>query len=127
MGALVALDLVVGVAALIAVPYDRPDAILPARGKVVYLTHAVLGALLGAAAVAIVPKARRMERPVWLGAVTGLVGVGVAAIGGMLATIQSLRLVGMGLMLVGAVAAEAGYLMPLIDSAPPAPPAVPPD
>ena len=122
MGVLVTVDLVLGVAALISVPYHRHTAIVPAHGKVVYLAHAVLGALLGAAAVAIVPKARRMERPLRLGAVTGLVGIGVAALGGMLATIQSLRLVGMGLMLVGAVTAEAGYLMPLIDSAPPAVP-----
>jgi hypothetical protein len=118
MGVLVTVDLVLGVVALIAVPYHRHTAVVPVHGRVVYLAHAILGALLGLAALAVVPRARRMERVVWVGAVTGLVGVGVAAAGGMLAIVQSLRLLGMGLMLLGAVTAEAGYLMPLIDSVP---------
>jgi hypothetical protein len=118
MGALVTIDLVLGVAALIAVPYHRHTAVVPAHGRIIYLAHGVLGALIGLVAVAVIPRARRMERVVWVGAVTGLVGVGVAAAGGMLAIVQSTRLVGMGLMLLGAVTAEAGYLMPLIDSVP---------
>jgi uncharacterized membrane protein len=122
MGTAVAVDLVLGVATLLVVPYHRHSALAPPHGRAFYLAHALLGVLLAVGAVAILPRARRLERPAWLGAVTGLVGIAVAGAGGLLAIAQATRLVGMGLMLLGSVAAEAGYLMPLIDSVPPQPP-----
>jgi hypothetical protein len=119
MGSIVAVDLVLGVGALLAVPYHRHNSLAPQQGRAIYLAHALIGAVLGVAAVAILPKARLLDRPVWLGAVTGAVGVGVAAVGGLLTTVQSARLIGMALMLLGAAAAEAGYLMPLVDTVSP--------
>lgn len=122
MGTAVAIDLVLGIGTLLVVPYHRRTAFAPVHGRAIYIAHAVLGAVLGAAAVAIIPKARRLDRPIWLGAVTGLCGIGLGAVGGILAVAQATRLIGMGLMLLGSVGAEAGYLMPLLDSVPAPPP-----
>lgn len=121
MGSIVAVDLVLGMGTLLLVPYHRRTAIVPEHGRAIYLAHALVGVLLGIAAVALMPRARRLDRPAWLGAVTGLAGIAVAAAGGMLAVAQATRLIGMALMLLGSMAAEAGYLMPLVDSVPPPP------
>jgi hypothetical protein len=119
MGIGVVIDFVLGVGTLLVVPYHRKSAITPSHGAAIYLGHAVLGFLLTLAGVVIIPRARRMPRPAWLGAVTGLVGLAIAGAGGVLSTIQPARLAGMGLMMLGSIAAVAGYLMPLLDSVPP--------
>jgi hypothetical protein len=126
MGAGVGLDALLGVAAIVAVPYRRHNAAVPTRGAALYLAHAVLGFVLTAAGVAIVGRWRRVGRPAYLAALTGVIGLAVAGIGGVLATLQATRLVGMGLMLLGAVAAVAGYLVPAFDAEPAPPMNAPP-
>jgi len=121
MSSLVALDLVLGVAALFTVPFHRGTVLAPDRGRPEYLAHAVLGLLLAVAAIAIVERARGLERYVRAGAVTGLIGLALAGVGGALAVVQAARLAGMGLMLLGSVGAIAGYVMPLVDADPSAP------
>ena len=52
-----------------------------------------------------------------LGARIGLAGLVLGAIGGTLAVSHAWRLTGLGLMLVGALVAFFGYVVPLADSA----------
>jgi hypothetical protein len=127
MGIGVSLDLALGVGALFAVPYHRPNAVVPSRGAGLYLAHAVLGLVLAAVGVAVVPGSRRLGRLVRIGATSGVVGLAIAGVGGLIAALQVTRLPGMALMLAGATVSVAGYLMPLIDSVPTAPgsPAMP--
>lgn len=115
MSSLVAIDLVLGVAALFAVPFHRVTAVVPARGQPVYLAHAVLGLILTLAAVVLVERSRGHDRQVRAAAITGLVGLGLAGAGGVLAVVQATRLPGMALMLLGSVGAIAGYVMPLVE------------
>ena len=83
MEGLVILELALGIVTLAVVPYHRPASWLPARGQVVYLSHALLGAVLGLGAAALVPLTRRAGRIPRLGAVVGMSGVATAALGGL--------------------------------------------
>lgn len=115
MTCLLGVDLVLGVAAIFAVPFHRATAFAPDRGRAVYLAHAVLGLVLTAGAVALVERTRSLDRHLRVAAITGLVGLGVSGAGGVLAVLQATRLVGMALMLLGSIGAAAGYVMPLVD------------
>jgi len=115
MGVATGADLVLGLGALLVVPYHRRNQVAPSKGQAIYLAHALLGLALAAGALAMLGPARRSSRTLGIGAVTGLVGLAVAGLGGILSVVQATRLIGMGLMLLGSVAAEAGYLMPLLE------------
>ncbi len=119
MATLVCADAALGVAAILALSFHRPSSLLPVRGRDLYLAHALLGLVVTAGALALLGPARRLSRPAWVGALAGVIGIGVAGAGGLLAALQATRLLGMGLMLIGAVTAAGGYLMPLIDAVPP--------
>jgi hypothetical protein len=111
MVGLVGLELALGIGALVVVPYHRPGAWVPARGDVLYLVHAALGGLLGLGSVAVLLASRRAPRLARVGAVGGLVGVLLAAAGGLASVGQSTRLLGVGVMLVGGLAAGFFYLL----------------
>ncbi len=111
----IGIEFALGVVCVVLVPIRRPDQWLPAQSKGVYVAHAVLGGLLAIGALTIliaVLDGSRFER---LGAQIGLVGLILAAGGGMLSVFHPWRLAGMGLMFAGAVLAFFGYVIPLAD------------
>jgi hypothetical protein len=111
MGGLVGVELALGIGTLVVVPYDRPDVWVPGRGQLLYLTHAILGSVLGLGAVVLLLVAPRAQRLARLGAIVGFAGVLLAAAGGVASVDRTTRLFGVGLMLVGAVVGGFGYLM----------------
>lgn len=116
MGLLVALELALGVATIVAVPYRRPDAVLPSRATWLYAAHGAVGVALGLGALGLLvvcPLAGRMAR---IGALLGGAGVLVGLAGGVLATFQVTRLLGMGVMMLGVVMAGVGYLLPTLEA-----------
>ncbi len=116
MLAAVVVEFVVGLAGMVVVPLSRPNGWTTHKGQALYLTHAVLGGALGIGALALVlvvtqkVRAPRLER---IGAITGLCGVAVGAIGGIMCYSHSLRLAGLAVMFVGISVAFFGYVMPL--------------
>ena len=117
----VAVEFFVGLIGMVYVPFNRPDGWLAHRGEAIYLVHALLGAPLGAAALAVAfhvtrTQVHRVDR---IAAVSGLCGVVLGALGGALCISHPLRLLGMALMFVGASVAFFGYLIPMIDNTQP--------
>jgi hypothetical protein len=121
MGVAVAIDAVLGIGAIIAVPYHRHTALVPSKGSAVYGAHALLGALLAIVALAIIPRWSQISRTARVSALTGCIGLAVAGLGGILTVFHPTRLFGMVLMLLGWVAAETGYFVPAFDEPPPPP------
>ena len=121
----VVVDFVAGLVGMLYVPFGRPNGLLVHRGEAAYLIHAVLGGALGVAAIAVVlhvSSRRSRHRVDRIAAISGLCGVLVGALGGVLCAVHVLRLSGMALMFVGVSVAFFGYLIPMIDDAPPTPP-----
>lgn len=112
----VVLELVLGVAVIVSVPYRRPAAVLPTRGIWLYAAHGAVGIALGVGALAVLVLSRAAGRIGRVGAVVGIVGVALGAAGGVFATFQQTRLLGMGMMLVGTVVAGVGYLAPALEA-----------
>ncbi len=114
MAALVGLEGALGVAALVVVPYGRPDVWLPTGGRAVYVVHAVVGGVLGLiGAVLVLATRTRPTRVPFYSALVGFLGVAVGAGGGVLAVYRADRLAGMGLMFLGVVVAGFAYLTPI--------------
>ena len=117
MAALVGLDFLLGVAAIVSVPFGRASVWLPVKGRAVYAAHGVVGAALGVGALVLLARfgssAHRISR---LGAKTGVAGIVVGLAGGLLAVDHPVRLVGMALMLLGSLVAGIGYLMPGLEA-----------
>jgi hypothetical protein len=111
----VGIEFGLGVACLVLVPVNRPNQWLPPQSRGVYVAHAVLGGLLAIAALTILITVLDGSRFARLGARIGLVGLVLAAGGGMLSVSHPWRLTGMGLMFVGAILAFFGYVIPLAD------------
>jgi hypothetical protein len=111
----VGFEFLLGVMALLSVPVERPSGWLPAKGEAVYLVHGCCGLLLMLAAVALIVRTRGMSRMSHISAWLGLTGVSIAGVGGVLTEATSLvRFLGMTLMLLGAVLAVFGYLVPTL-------------
>jgi hypothetical protein len=110
----VGLELALGIVALVAVPFHRPDGWVPEQGRAIYLIHALLGGILTLVAMWLVTVAPR-QRVVRAGIVIGLVGLGLGAGGGILAVYHPSRLAGLTLMFLGSLVAFFGYLIPLIE------------
>jgi hypothetical protein len=110
----VGTELLVGVAAVVTVPFSRPSGWLPSKGEPVYLVHAALGALLCVAALAFLVHSRTLSRSSRLVGWMGAACVAVAGTGGLLTEAQSLlRFFGFSLMLVGSLLALCAYLVPV--------------
>lgn len=116
MAALVALELVLGVATIVTVPFRRPDAILPSRATWLYAAHGAVGVALGVGALGLLVLSLLAGRMARIGAVLGAAGVCVGLVGGVFATFQVTRLLGMGVMMVGVVMAGIGYLIPSLEA-----------
>lgn len=110
----VALELVLGLVALLIVPTGRPSGWIPARGEIIYLAHAVLGAALAVGGLGLFARSLRSNRLARIGALAGLAGLGLGLGGGVLATYRGPRLAGMALMLLGVAVAGLGYLAPVV-------------
>ena len=110
----VGVEFAAGIAALIVVPFGRPDGWFPRDGQTAYLIHAGLGGVLTLAALSLVMVAPpgRLTRA---GVLIGLGGLVLGAGGGLLAVYHPSRVAGLVLMLVGAVVAFFGYLIPLAE------------
>lgn len=114
----VGIELALGVVTLVLVPTGRPDGWIPVQGRAVYLAHALFGGGLAFGALALVRVVRRLDRISRMAVIVGLAGIALGAGGGILATDQPMRLLGMGLMLVGTLVAGFAYLMPIIEALP---------
>ncbi len=120
----VVAEFLIGVVGVVYVPYSRPNGWIAHQGTALYTGHAVFGAVLAIGSVAALiavwrrQSADRLER---IAAVTGLVGVIIGAVGGVLCYEKSLRLLGMAVMFVGVSIAFFGYVIPLIGGKPSAP------
>ena len=111
----VGLEFLLGVMAVLSVPLDRPGGWLPAKGEALYLVHSFCGRLLLAAAAALIIRTRRMSRASHIAGWLGFTGVSLAGVGGLLTGETSLvRFFGMTLMLLGAVVAAFGYIVPVL-------------
>jgi hypothetical protein len=111
----VGFEVLLGVMALVSVPIDRSSGWLPAKGEAVYLAHGFWGLLLMLVAVALIVRTRGMSRTSHIAAWLGLVGISIAGVGGLLTEATSLvRFFGMILMLLGAVLAAFGYMVPAL-------------
>jgi hypothetical protein len=110
---LVAAEFLLGVAAMIAVPFSRPSGWVPTKGGAVYLAHAVLGVVVVVAAVALLFRGRGAARTSLIVGWLGLVSLVVAAAGGLLTEAQStVRFFGMAVMLIGTAFAFFSYMIP---------------
>lgn len=112
----VGLELVLGVVAIVSVPFRRPNSLLPARGTWLYAAHGAVGIALGVGAVVALVLSLLAGRMVRMGAVVGGLGVLVGMAGGVLASFQVARLLGMGVMMIGVVVAGIGYLIPAMEA-----------
>jgi len=111
----VGFEFLLGVMALISVPMNRPGGWLPTKGEAVYLVHGCCGLLLMLGAVALIVRTRGMSRTSHIAAWSGLTGVSLAGVGGLLTGATSLvRFLGMTLMVLGAVLAAFGYMVPAL-------------
>jgi hypothetical protein len=118
----VTVEFLAGLVGMLYVPFNRPDGWLSHKGEAIYLLHAVLGGLLGVAALAVVfylSRRKPIHRVDRVAAVSGLCGVLVGAVGGVLCESHPLRLLGMALMFLGVSVAFFGYLIPMIGDAHP--------
>ena len=116
MALLVALELVLGVVTIVSVPFRRPNALLPTRGTWLYAAHGALGIALAIGAVIVLALSLLAGRMARIGAVLGGLGVLVGLAGGVLASFQVSRLLGMGVMMIGVVVAGIGYLIPAMEA-----------
>jgi hypothetical protein len=115
LAALVGVEFVLGIVTLVSVPTGRPSGWWPDQGRLVYLAHALVGLPLAVLAVLYLARVRESTRLHRLSGWIGAVGVAVAGLGGLLAVVHPLRLVGVGLMLAGPLTAGFGYLIPWFD------------
>ena len=79
-----------------------------------HVAHALVGAALAVGGLLVLVRTARAHRLARIGAWVGAVGLAVGLAGGVLATYHPARLAGMGFMLVGAMVAGFGYLMPVV-------------
>lgn len=112
MAGLVGLELLLGIAALIEVPAGRPSEWLPTTGQVFYYAHAGMGMALGMGAGILLLTSSRRERLSFYPALVGFIAVGVAAGGGILTAYHHERILGMVLMIIGAIVGGFAYLTP---------------
>jgi hypothetical protein len=115
LAGLVGVEFVLGVMAILSLSFSRPSGWLPARGQAVYIAHAVFGLVVTFGAAAFLLRVFRSTRRDRMAGWMGLIGLGLAGVGGVLTEPQSLvRFLGMALMFVGPMIAGFGYLIPAL-------------
>ena len=116
MAILVAVELMLGVAAIVSVPFGRRPTLVPTNGTVEYLAHGSLGIVLALGAVVVLVMSTAAGRLARIGAVMGAAGVACGLAGGVMASIEVTRVLGMSLMMLGVVVAGVGYLVPALEA-----------
>lgn len=109
---LVALDVAFGIGAVVLLPLHRATGFLPAEQRGIYVTHAALGVPLLVGGFVLLARTLHASRISRLTGSIGMAGIAVAGLGGLLTASDPLRLVGMAVMLIGAVVAAFGYALP---------------
>lgn len=108
-----AAEFVLGMMALLSVPFNRPEGWLPPKGEIVYLAHSAWGFMIVLGATVLLVRAQRDTRTAKLVAWLGFAGVAVSGIGGLLTFDSSLvRFLGITLMFGGTAIAAFAYLIP---------------
>jgi integral membrane protein len=111
----VGVELLVGILALVLVPFGRPSEWVPQRGAAVYGVHATLGLLIALGALAFLVRVRRLGRIARISGWTGAACTALAGVGGLMTEPHSaVRFLGVALMFVAAVLAGSAYLVPLV-------------
>jgi integral membrane protein len=125
--ALVAAEFVLGIAAVVVIPFSRPGGWVPAKGAAVYAAHASLGVVAVLGAIALLVRLRGSPHTARVVGWLGLVSLVVAGAGGLLTEARStVRFFGMALMLLGTAFAAFAYMVPtLLSSRTTSPPAEP--
>lgn len=109
------VEFLVGILALVLVPFGRSSGWVPHRGAVVYGIHATLGVFLALGAVAFLVQVRRLGRIARISAWSGAVCIAVAGAGGLMTEPHSVvRFLGIALMFVGSALAGGAYLIPIV-------------
>ncbi len=113
--AIVALEVALGVGAIALLPLRRPTGWLPSEQRGIYVAHAALGVPLVIGAFVLLARTIRATRISRLTGWIGMSGVVVAGLGGLLTVSHPLRIFGMAVMLIGAMLAGFGYVLPSIE------------
>lgn len=111
----VGVELALGIAATVTLPFDRPTGWYAAANSPVYLAHVILGMLLAVGGCVLLMRVRSAGHLARLCGWIGITGVAMAGLGGLLADTRPLRLGGMAIMLLGAIVAGFGYLIPTFE------------
>ncbi len=115
LAAAVAVELLVGIVALVLVPFGRPSEWVPQRGAAVYGIHATLGLFIALGALAFLVRVRRLGRIARISGWTGAVCTALAGAGGLMTEPHSaVRFLGIALMFVASVLAGSAYLVPIV-------------
>jgi integral membrane protein len=109
---LVGLDVAFGFGALALLPLHRATGFLPAEQRGIYVAHAALGLPLLVGGFVLLARTLNTSRISRLTGWIGMVGILFAGLGGLLTASHPLRLIGMAVMLFGAIVAVFGYLLP---------------
>lgn len=112
---LVAADVAFGIGAVALLPFHRASGFLPAEQRGIYVAHAALGLPLVIGGLLLLARTLHASRIARLTGWIGMVGVVLAGLGGLLTASDPLRLVGMAVMLIGAVVAAFGYALPTFE------------
>lgn len=111
----VVVEFLVGILALILIPFSRPSGWLPAQGAAVYGIHATVGLLIGLGAAVYLVKVRRMGRIARIAGWTGAVCLLVSGLGGLMTEAASVvRVFGIAVMFAASVLAAGAYGVPVI-------------
>jgi integral membrane protein len=109
---LVALDVAFGIGAVALLPLHRATGFLPGEQRGIYVAHAALGLPLLVGGFVLLARTLHASRISRLTGWIGMVGIALAGVGGLITASDPLRLVGMAVMLMGAVLAAFGYALP---------------
>jgi integral membrane protein len=111
----VAVELLVGILALVLLPLGRPSGWVPERGAAVYGVHATLGLFLALGALGFLVRVRRLGRIARISSWSGAVCLALAGAGGLMTEPDSIaRILGIAVMFVGTVLAGCAYLVPIV-------------
>ena len=118
--AAVGAEFLLGIAAMVSIPFARPNGWVPARGGALYAAHASLGLFVVFGAIVLLFRLRDAPRTARVVAWLGLVSLAAAGTGGLLTEARStVRFFGMAIMLIGTAFAVFAYMIPTLLGASP--------